>query len=61
MARFIIITYHRNLNRGELRVKELVTQFREQREEAFEAERRSGEILHEESRIVLPDSLQQKQ
>ncbi len=61
MARFIIITYHRNLNRNELKVKELVTVFQEERKKEFDSARSGGEVLHEESRIVLPDSLKNKQ
>jgi hypothetical protein len=50
MARFIIITYHRNLNRNSLNVKALVEQFQEARKQEAEEKRKDATILHEETR-----------
>jgi hypothetical protein len=50
MARFIIITYHRNLNREKLGVQELVAGFQKFREEERLARLKKGTILYEEKR-----------
>ncbi|MFT5164958.1 MAG: hypothetical protein ACI8P3_000182 [Saprospiraceae bacterium] len=50
MARFIIITYHRYLNKEELKVKELIEQFAEQQEKAKEARKSRGKVIFEEKR-----------
>jgi len=50
MAQFIIIAYHRNLNRNSLEVKSLVERFRNKRFEEQEAKRKEGTIIHEEIR-----------
>jgi hypothetical protein len=50
MARFIIITYHRNLNRKPLNVKELVEQFAEKRRQEHLELLEGGKIIHEETR-----------
>ena len=50
MARFIIITYHRNLNRKSLDVKDLVTGFKEAREKERQSKLEQGTILYEEKR-----------
>ncbi|MFK8102487.1 MAG: DUF6794 domain-containing protein [Saprospiraceae bacterium] len=50
MARFIIVSYHRNLNRQKLEVKEQVEAFQAQRA-AEEAERKKkAKVIHEEKR-----------
>lgn len=49
MARFIIISYHRNLNRVPLNVKEQVKYYQE-KQAAEQAERlKKGEVLHKET------------
>jgi len=55
MARFIIITYHRNLNRRPLEVKALVERFQEERRLEAEKRLKEGTILYEETRKVGKD------
>jgi uncharacterized protein DUF6794 len=50
MARFIIITYHRYLNKEELRLKELVEEFAEQQEKEKEARKSRGKVIYEQKR-----------
>lgn len=50
MARFLIITYHRNLNKKELNVKELATTFKETRQNQVNKRKKRGTVLHEETR-----------
>lgn len=52
MARFIIITYHRNLNRKPLNVKELVDEFIEKRRQEHLEKVEKGKVIHEETRKV---------
>ena len=52
MARFVMITYHRNLNRKPLEVKALVERFQEARKKEAEEKRKEGTILYEETRKV---------
>lgn len=54
MARFIIITYHRNLKKSPLDVKPLIEGFINHRKEAFDTRRKEGKVLHEEKRKVTP-------
>jgi len=57
MARLLIITYHRYLNKKDLDVKNLVTHFQEMRRQEYLEEIQEGEILHEETRQrPRPDS-----
>lgn len=49
MARFIIITYHRNLNRVPLEVKPLLETLRTARQETIRARKRRGTVIHEET------------
>lgn len=56
MARFIIITYHRELNNKPLGVKELVEEFQEMREAERKKRLEEGEIIHEETRKRQPPS-----
>ncbi len=51
MAKFIIITYHRNLTKSELKVKELMESIQKAREKEKEAKKMEGVILKEEKRI----------
>jgi hypothetical protein len=51
MARFVIITYHRNLNRKALDVRPLVEKFKAERLKEQEERRKEGEVLFEETRI----------
>ncbi len=51
MARFIIISYHRNLNRKELKIKEQITFYQEYREKERLEKQAGGEVIHEEKRI----------
>lgn len=50
MARFIIITYHRYLNKEELKVKELIETFAEKQEKEKEARKNRGKVIHKETR-----------
>lgn len=50
MARFIIITYHRELNNKPLGVKALVEKFQEMRETEKKKRLEEGKIIHEETR-----------
>lgn len=60
MARFIIITYHRNLSKTKLEVKALIDGFVEMREAEFQEKLKESEVIHQESRIVpKPDSIRQ--
>ncbi|MEL6864486.1 MAG: DUF6794 domain-containing protein [Bacteroidota bacterium] len=50
MAVFIMLTYHRNLNRRELKVKDLITEFQEKRNQEWEEQKKRRTIIHEETR-----------
>ncbi len=50
MARFIMITYHRNLNRKSLDVKPLIEKLVEGRKKEEEARKQEGEVIYEETR-----------
>jgi len=50
MARFIMITYHRNLNRQPLEVKSLVQKIQEERQKLENKPKEGGEVLYEETR-----------
>jgi hypothetical protein len=50
MARFVIITYHRNLNRKSLDVKSLIERFQNERKMQEEERLKKGTIIHEETR-----------
>lgn len=52
MAAFIIVSYHRNLNRQELKVKEQVAFYQETRRKEHEARVLKGTVLKEETRKV---------
>ena len=54
MARFIIITYHRELQRKPLGVKELVEGFQEMRATEREQRLQEGKVIHEETRKRQP-------
>jgi len=61
MARFIIITFHRSVNRESLEVKTLVEELKTKRAELEQDRLLQGEILHQETRIrEQPDSTNQK-
>ena len=55
MARFVMITYHRNLNRQPLDVKNLIERFQEERKKEVEEKHKEGTILFEETRKVGKD------
>lgn len=50
MAQFIIITYHRNLNKNKLEVKALIDHYQAKREAEKKKRLEEGEIIHEETR-----------
>ena len=50
MARFIIISYHRNLNRKKLNIKEQLTHYKRQLEQRESKRREEGTVIHEETR-----------
>lgn len=51
MASFVIITYHRNLNRKPLEVRPLVEKFKAERLKEQEERRKQGDVIFEETRI----------
>jgi hypothetical protein len=55
MARFIIITYHRNLHRNPLAVKELVEDFHAKAEQERQERLQEGDVIYEETRQRDPD------
>ena len=61
MARFIILTYHRNLRKEPLDVKPLIEGFIKKREEDFKSRIEKGEIIHEEKRKRNPQLDPEKQ
>ena len=61
MARFLIITFHRSINRTPLEVKSLVEDLKVKRSELEQDRLLQGEILHQETRLREPiDSTGQK-
>lgn len=50
MAKFVIITYHRNLNKNKLNVKELVEGIKLKQENKRKQRLQEGEVIHEERR-----------
>ena len=52
MAHFVVITFHRHLNRKDLGIKERVEFYKQKEKEAFkkEKEKQKKEIIHEEKR-----------
>ncbi len=62
MITFVIITYHRNLNKEKLNVKPLLEELITKREKIKTERKLKGELISEEKRIleVHPDSLQKQ-
>ncbi|MEM8524879.1 MAG: DUF6794 domain-containing protein [Bacteroidota bacterium] len=61
MARFIIITFHRSVNRTPLEVKDLVEELKTKRANLEQDRLLQGEILHQETRIrEQPDSTENR-
>jgi len=54
MAHFIVMTFHRHLNKKDLGIKERVTFYKEKEQQAFEKakEKQKGEVIFEEKRKV---------
>ncbi len=52
MAQFIIVSYHRNLNRKELKIKEQVQVYQEKRKKEHLDRVSKGAVLHEETKKV---------
>jgi len=50
MARFIMITFHRSLNKKPLEIKELIQVFQEKSKMEKEEKMKRGTIIHEETR-----------
>ena len=50
MSKFIMITYHRNLNRQKLRAKDLVEDFQAARKKEYDNRLKNGTIIHTETR-----------
>lgn len=48
MARFIIITYHRSINRNPLEVKALITNLQEKRKATDQERLLKGQVIHQE-------------
>jgi len=61
MITFVIITYHRNINRNKLDVKLLLDKLIKNREAIIQARKLEGEVISSEKRKleVHPDSLKQ--
>jgi len=55
MAQFVIITYHRNLNKNKLEVKELIEYYENKKELEKQKKLDQGEVIYEEKRIRPPD------
>ena len=56
MAVFVMVTYHRNLNKQPLNVKELINEIQDKREQEWNAQRLRGTVIHEEKRQRPRDS-----
>ncbi|MBX2877032.1 MAG: hypothetical protein KTR30_33240 [Saprospiraceae bacterium] len=54
MARFVIISYHRYLNKKPLGIKEQVVFYQERRKAEIEARRAQGTVIHTETRQLQP-------
>ena len=54
MARFVIIAYHRYLNKKPLGVKEQVALYQEKRKAELEARKSRGTVIHSETRQLQP-------
>lgn len=52
MSQFIIVSYHRNLNRKELKVKEQVTAYQEKRKQEHLDRLAKGKVIKEQTRKV---------
>jgi hypothetical protein len=50
MADFLIIAYHRHLNKKPYSIKELATKFKEKRKVEFEKEKKERKVIKEETR-----------
>jgi hypothetical protein len=50
MADFLILAYHRKLNGKPVEIKELAIYFKEKRKKEFEAEKKEGKVIQEETR-----------
>lgn len=50
MADFLILAYHRKLNGKPIEIKQLAIYFKEKRKKEFEAEKKEGKVIHEETR-----------
>lgn len=61
MAKFIIITYHRNLNRKPLEVKKLLETFKEEREKAATSKKGKQKVVSEQVRKLSPEEIKQLQ
>ncbi len=57
MAKFVIITYHRNLNRKPLDVKALLDQFEQEKQKKLEAEKTKQKVLSEQTRKLTPEEV----
>lgn len=55
MSRFVIISYHRNLNRKPLDVKSQVEFYKAKHQQEKEARMKTGEVIHESSRKKKKD------
>ncbi len=49
MADFLILAYHRKLNGKPVGIKELAVNFREKRKKEFQADKKKGKVIHEET------------
>ena len=54
MANFVIISYHRYLNKKPLAVKEQVAFYKEKRKAELEARKAQGTVIHSETRQLQP-------
>lgn len=61
MAHFLMITYHRNLNKQKLDVKPLIESIAEARLKHENELKLQGEIIHKEVRKVDPETVKEKQ
>ncbi len=57
MAKFVVITYHRNLNRKPLEVKALLEQFEKEKQAKEASEKSQQKIISEQTRKLTPEEV----
>lgn len=57
MTRFVIIAYHRNLNRRPLDVKQLLEKFQEEKAQKLDEEKSRQKVISEKTRKLTPEEV----